>query len=58
MTKVMQRGPDRQRRIRTREAPWTCLSIYAKTKICLFYYFTTFTNSSDINGGLSPTPFL
>ena len=24
----------------------------------LFYYFTTFTNSSDINGGLSPTTFL
>ena len=23
----------------------------------LFYYFTTFTNSSDINGGLSPTTF-
>ena len=24
----------------------------------LFYYFMTFTNSSDINGGLSPTTFL
>ena len=24
----------------------------------LFYYFTTFTHSSDINGGLSLTPFL
>ena len=24
----------------------------------LFYYFTTFTNSSDINGGLSRTTFL
>ena len=24
----------------------------------LFYYFTTFTNSSDINGGLSPTTSL
>ena len=24
----------------------------------LFYYFTTFTNSSDINGGLSLTTFL
>ena len=23
----------------------------------LFYYFTTFTNSSDINEGLSPTTF-
>ena len=38
--------------------PWTYLSIYPQTKICLFYYFTTFTNSSDINGGLSPTTFL
>ena len=34
------------------------LSIYPKTRICLFYYFTTSTNSSDINGGLSPTTFL
>ena len=24
----------------------------------LFYYFTTFTNSSDIKGGLSPITFL
>ena len=58
MTKVMRRGPDMQRWIRTREAPWTCPSIYPKTKICLFYYFMTFTNSSDINGGLSLTTFL
>ena len=54
MTKVMRRGSDMQSRIRTREAPWTCLSIYPKTKICLFYYFTTFTNSSDIKGGAIP----
>ena len=39
-------------------APWICLSVYPKTRICLFYYFTTFTNSSDINGGLSLTTFL
>ena len=38
--------------------PWTCPSIYPKTKICLFYYFMTFTNFSDINRGLSPTTFL
>ena len=50
MTKVMRRGSDIERRIRTREAPWTC----PKTKICLFYYFTTFTNSSDIKGGAIP----
>ena len=41
----------------SRGSPWTCLSIYPKTRICLFYYFTTFTNSSDINKGLSPTTF-
>ena len=28
-----------------------------QTRICLFYYFMTFTNSPDINGGLSPTTF-
>ena len=38
--------------------PWTCPSIYPKTKIYLFYYFTTFTNSSDINRGVSPITFL
>ena len=58
MTKVMWRGPDMQRQIRTRGPPWTCSSIYPKTRICLFYYFTTFTNSSDIGRGLSPTTFL
>ena len=42
----------------SRALPWICLSIYPKTRICLFYYFMTFTNSSDINGGLSPTTFL
>ena len=36
----------------------TCLSVYPKTRICLFYYFMTFTNSFDIHGGLSPTTFL
>jgi len=39
-------------------APRTCLSVYPKTRICLFYYFMTFTNSPDINRGLSPTTFL
>ena len=42
----------------SRGTPWICLSFYPKTRICLFYYFMTFTNSSDINGGLSPTTFL
>ena len=29
-----------------------------QTRICLFYYFMTFTNSSDINRGLFLTTFL
>ena len=39
-------------------SPWTCSSIYPKTRICLSYYFVPFTNSSDINRGLSPTTFV
>ena len=42
----------------SRAPPRICLSVYPKTRICLFYYFMTFTNSSDINRGLSPTTFL
>ena len=34
------------------------LSEYPKTRICLFYYFMSLTNTSDINGGLSPNTFL
>ena len=37
-----------------REPPWTYSSIYPKTRICLPYYIMPFTNSSDINRGLSP----
>ena len=55
--KVMQNSPDEQG-LRTRQTPWTCSSIYPKTRICLSYYFMFFTNSSDINRGLSPTTFL
>ena len=58
MTKVMRRDLTCKGESELKGPPWTCLSIYPKTKICLFYYFTTFTNSSDINGGLSPTTFL
>ena len=29
-----------------------------KTKNCLLYYIMPFTNSSDINRGLSPTTFI
>ena len=42
----------------SRGPPRICLRVYPKTRICLFYYFTTFTNSSDINRVLSPTTFL
>ena len=58
--KVMQESPDGQGEsgLKDHPPPQICLSIYPKTRICLFYYFTTFTNSSDINGGLSPTTFL
>ena len=57
MTKVMWRRPDRQRQIRPRGTPWICSSIYPKTRICLSYYFVSFTNSFDINKGLSPITF-
>ena len=59
MIKFLQRRPDRQRWIRTRGIPSTCLSICPKTKICLstVYYTIPFTNSPDINRGLSPTTF-
>ena len=55
--KVMQKSPDKQG-LRTRHTLWTCSSIYPKTRICLSYYFMSFTNSSDINRVLSPTTFL
>ena len=58
MTKVMQRGLICKGESGLKGPSWTCPSIYPKTKICLFYYFTTFTNSSDIKEGLSPTTFL
>ena len=48
------------RQIRTRGTPWTCSSIYPKTKVCLstVYYVMPFTNFSDISRGLSLTTFL
>ena len=57
MTKVMRRVLVCKGKSGLEGPPWTCLSIYPKTRICLFYYFTTFTNSSDSHGGLSPTTF-
>ena len=52
--KVMQKSPDEQG-LRTRWTPWTCSSIYPQTRICLSYYFMSFTSSSDISRGLSLT---
>ena len=43
------------RRARTRGVPlWACLSVYPKTRVCLFYCFMTFTNSSDSHGRAIP----
>ena len=55
--KVKRESPDGQGESGLTGLPWICLSVYPKTRICLFYYFMTFTNSSDINEGLSPTTF-
>ena len=49
--------PDMQRQVRAQGAPLD-LPEHLPQNQNLFYYFTTFTNSSDINGGLSPTTFL
>ena len=57
MTKVMRRGLICKGESGSRGSPWICLSVYPNTRICLFYYFTTFTTSSGINGGLSLTTF-
>ena len=51
--KVMWKSPDKQG-LRTQRTPWTCSSIYPQTRICLSYYFMSFTSSSDISRGRSP----
>ena len=49
------RGPDKHKgRTMPQGSPWICSSIYPQTRICLPYYVMPFTNSSDINRGLSP----
>ena len=58
MTRSCRRAPMGKASQGSRGPPRICLSVYPKTRICLFYYFTTFSNSSDINGGLSPITFL
>ena len=52
--KVMWKSSDEQG-LRTRWTPWTCSSIYPRTRICLSSYFMSFTSSSDISRGLSLT---
>ena len=55
VAKIMRKGAwQRQRRDRPQGSPWIYSSIYPKTRICLPYYIMPFTNSSDINRGLSP----
>ena len=53
MANVMRKRPDGQRRDQASRGP-PFSSIYPKTRIC---FFMTFTNSSDINRGLSRPPF-
>ena len=48
--------PDMQRRVRAQGAPLD-LPEHLRQNQNLFYYFMTFTNSSDINAGLSRPPF-
>ena len=58
MAKVTSKRPDRQRQDQAlRKPPWAFLSIYPQTRICLSYYFMTFTNVSDINRGYPQPPF-
>ena len=52
--KVTRESPDKQG-LRTRRTPWICSSTYPQTRICLSYYFMSFTSSSDISRGLSLT---
>ena len=56
MTKVMQRGLICKGESGLKGPPLD-LPEHLPQNQNLFYYFTTFTNSSDINEGLSPTTF-
>ena len=52
MTKVMRRGLICKGESGLEgPAPQTCLSIYPKTRICLFYYFMAFTSPLTLMGG-------
>ena len=57
MTKVMRKRPDKQKQIRPRGDPLNLLKHLPQNQN-LSYYFVPFTNSSDINRGLSLTTFL
>ena len=56
MTKVMRERPDRQKQIRTRGIPWTCLNIYPKTKICLLFTILCLSTTLLILAGGYPQP--
>ena len=56
MTKVMRRKPDRQRWIRIRGTPWTCSSIYPKTRVCLTILCLSPTLLT-LTGGYPQPPF-
>ena len=49
--KVMRESPDGQGESELEGPPWICLSVYPKTRICLFYYFMTFTTPLTFTGG-------
>ena len=62
MAKAMQRALICKGESGLEGTPWICLRVYPKTRVCLFYCFMTFTNSSDSHGlggrgRLSPTTF-
>ena len=58
MTKVMWRRPDRQRWIRTQGIPWTCSSIYPKTKLCLLLIILCLSPTLlTLTGGYPRPPF-
>ena len=54
--KVMWKRPDEQGESGLKGPPGPAQA-HPQTRICLSYYFMSFTNSSDNNRGLSPTTF-
>ena len=56
--KVMWRRPDRQGGSGLKGLPGPARASTPNQNLSTVYYITPFTNSSDINRGLSPTTFL